>query len=156
MVGSLRLSGSEFLCGLALLANVGETWTSSVVLDLCFFLLGGSYFRKEECGWNKRKVSPGNWDFTSLTRRIEVMFVIVNLLYIPLCFSWWWTFFLLPWTIIVSWIWNFFHLRIWFHDAVFLVPIVKTCYAMLFEQWLEMAVWGNQGPFCDLPRVSFT
>ena len=49
MVGSLRLSGGEFLCGLALLAIVGETWTSIVVLDLCFFLLGGSYICKEEC-----------------------------------------------------------------------------------------------------------
>ncbi|RVW96231.1 putative plastidic glucose transporter 2 [Vitis vinifera] len=58
----------KFLCGLALPAFAGATWTTALVLYVLYLLLDGSGFCEEKCGGNQREITPRNRDSTSSTR----------------------------------------------------------------------------------------
>ncbi|RVW38282.1 putative plastidic glucose transporter 2 [Vitis vinifera] len=70
--------GDKFLCGLALPAFAGATWTTALVLYVLYLLLDGSGFCEEKCGGNQREITPRNRDSTSSTR-IKAFFSCLQL-----------------------------------------------------------------------------
>ena len=70
----VALLGGKFLCGVAILAFAGATWTRAPILHVCNVLLDGSGICEKKCHGNQRKITPRNRDSSSFTRILRGIF----------------------------------------------------------------------------------